>query len=572
MTVRLTIRAMMLTSTTVVLLLSACTQTMDRDAGQSQAAATDAAAGSASPPPPPAPPAPAPMMMPAPAIDQTSRERGTVSHIVPPMDIAPMPSVSGERYAKVEEQAFLLTATAPVSTFGVDVDTGSYTNVRRLLTAGQMPPQDAIRVEEMLNYFHYDYQTPTSKDQPFAVTADVSRTPWNKDSYLLRVALKGYDVPRSQRPPANLVFLIDVSGSMMDDDKLPLLKTALRKLTRTLGDEDRVSIVTYAGWTGVALAPTRMTDRGKNIVNDVLDRLESGGSTAGSDGLALAYQQARKTMADGSINRVILATDGDFNVGTSDVDALKRMIESEREDGIALSTLGFGTGNYREDIMEMLADSGNGHYAYIDSADEATKVLVNEATSSLMTIAKDVKLQIEFNPKVVQSYRLIGYENRALKREDFDNDRKDAGDIGAGHTVTALYELIPVGVADPKTASSRYATQSAKAPALNEELAFLRLRYKRPDEKQSQLIERPLPASLIATAQAPRGSFAFATAVAALGQRLRHSEHIGELDYNEIHQLALQGGNATPSEFLRMVKLAAKVDTGIAAPGTAPGM
>jgi Ca-activated chloride channel homolog len=554
------VRLLALITTAHMLLLANCAQSPGSDQAATSVdatvTATDAQAMRLEAPPPPV----------AEVADVAAYAPAPAAAMMPP------PVQSGERYAGVTEQAFAQVATAPVSTFSIDVDTGSYTNVRRMLSDGQLPPVEAIRVEEMLNYFRYDYAAPKSADTPFAVTTDVARTPWNPDSYLLRVALKGYDVPADKRPPANLVFLIDVSGSMMDDDKLPLLKNALQKLTKTLRDDDRVSIVTYAGWTGVALKSTRMDARGKEAVEEVLERLESGGSTAGGDGIRLAYAQARKGFAEGAINRVILATDGDFNVGVSDTETLKRMIEAEREDGIALSTLGFGTGNYREEIMEMLADTGNGHYAYIDSADEARKVLVREASSSLLTIAKDVKLQVEFNPKVVAEYRLIGYENRALAREDFDNDRKDAGDIGAGHTVTALYEIVPVGAARAKLQPARYAANEAAKPAMGEELAYLKLRYKKPEARQSQLIETPLPAALLASAQAPRGSFAFASAVAAFGQRLRQSENIGAFSYDDVQKLALSAGSATPAEFHAMIKSARKLDTGIARPGSAPGL
>lgn len=556
MRLNMSLRRLALTTALPLIFLANCVQAPKESQTEAAATATDAAAKVSTDVAMAPPPAPMMETLPVPYVDE------------PPM---PAP-VGGERYAGVTEQAFQQVAAAPVSTFGVDVDTGSYTNVRRFLNDGQLPPVEAIRVEEMLNYFHYDYAAPKSADTPFAVISDVARTPWNPNSYLLRVALKGYDVPVDKRPPANLVFLIDVSGSMMDSDKLPLLKNAMEKLTKTLRADDRVSIVTYAGWTGVALKSTLMDARGKDAVEEVLDRLSSSGSTAGGDGIRLAYEQARKGFVAGAINRVILATDGDFNVGVSDTDALKRIIEAEREDGIALSTLGFGKGNYREDIMEMLADSGNGHYAYIDSAAEARKVLVREAGASLLTIAKDVKMQVEFNPKVVQAYRLIGYENRALKQEDFDNDRKDAGDIGAGHTVTALYEVIPVGAPQAKLQKARYSNNDHAAPALNEELAFLRLRYKKPEARQSQLIETPLPAALLTSAQAPHGSFAFASAVAAFGQRLRQSDNIGSFSYDDIQTLAQRGGSATAPEFQDMLKMARKLDTGIARPGTAPGL
>jgi Ca-activated chloride channel family protein len=403
-----------------------------------------------------------------------------------------------ERYAGEEVATVQAVAQAPVSTFSVDVDTGSYANVRRMLTAGQMPPQAAVRTEEMLNYFRYDYPAPGDRATPFTVNADMSTTPWNGETRLLRVGLRGYDLPRAERPPANLVFLVDVSGSMAQTDKLPLVQCSLDLLARRLTPKDRVSIVVYAGAAGQVLAPT--SDKARVI--DAISRLQAGGSTAGAEGIQLAYRIARENRIEGGINRVLLATDGDFNVGVTDTAALIDLVEREREAGVTLTTLGYGAGNYNEAMMEQVADHGNGNYSYIDSAREAQKVLDDELASTLFTIASDVKIQVEFNPAVVSEYRLIGYENRALREQDFDNDKVDAGDIGAGHQVTALYEIVPAGgkgwLPDRRYAANR--REGTARAAGSGELAWLKLRYKLPGETESRLIERPLAASLIRSA------------------------------------------------------------------------
>ncbi len=363
--------------------------------------------------------------------------------IAPPCCYFPVQPQDTERYAAFDDNPVHRAAEQPVSTFSIDVDTGAYANVRRFLNAGQLPPEDAVRVEEMLNYFDYSYAEPASRVTPFRVSTELGRTPWNPDSLLLKVGIKGYSVPAEQRPAANLVFLIDVSGSMQSPDKLPLLKNAFRLLAQQLSSRDRVSMVVYAGASGVVLEPTS-GDHKQRILDAIAD-LEAGGSTNGADGIRLAYRVARDAFIKGGINRVILATDGDFNVGTVNFEALIDMAERERATGVALTTLGFGTGNYNEKLMEQLADAGNGNYAYIDTLAEARKVLVEEVSATLLTIARDVKIQVEFNPAVVAEYRLIGYENRLLAREDFNNDKVDAGEIGAGHRVTALYEVVPVG-------------------------------------------------------------------------------------------------------------------------------
>ncbi|MFL6549770.1 MAG: von Willebrand factor type A domain-containing protein, partial [Povalibacter sp.] len=350
-------------------------------------------------------------------------------------------STNTEQYEHNSDNPVHRVAEDPVSTFSIDVDTGAYANVRRFLNDGQLPPQDAVRVEEMINYFDYQYTPPKTRDTPFSVSTELAHAPWNNQAWLLKVGIKGFEVSAAERPPANLVFLIDVSGSMQTPDKLPLLKNAFRMLTDQLTARDRVSMVVYAGSSGVVLEPTAGDQKQK--IREAIDQLEAGGSTNGAEGIERAYQLARAAHIDKGINRVVLATDGDFNVGVVNFEALVDMAERQRASGVALTTLGFGTGNYNDKLLERLADAGNGNYSYVDSAAEARKVLVSELSSSLFTIAKDVKIQVEFNPAEVLEYRLIGYENRMLAREDFNNDKVDAGDIGAGHRITALYEVVP---------------------------------------------------------------------------------------------------------------------------------
>jgi Ca-activated chloride channel family protein len=464
------------------------------------------------------------------------------------------PAENRERYAGEPVAAVQAVAEAPVSTFSIDVDTGSYANVRRMLDQGQMPPQGAIRTEEMLNYFRYDYPSPSDRSRPFTVSADMTTTPWNPETRLLRVGLRGYDLPRAERPPANLVFLVDVSGSMNSRDKLPLVQCSLALAARNMGPRDRIAIVAYAGAAGLVLAPS--SDR--NQVINALTRLQAGGSTAGGQGIALAYRIARQTFIEGGINRVLIATDGDFNVGVTDDQALIDIVERERASGITLTTLGFGTGNYNEAMMEQIADHGNGNYSYIDSPREAMKVLQDELASTLFTIAHDVKIQVEFNPAHVSEYRLIGYENRALAEQDFDNDAVDAGEIGAGHQVTALYEIVPAGARGWR-GERRYPENRVQAPgAANGELAFLRLRYKLPGEANSRLIERPLAASLIGSARAPQGDSAFAAAVAAYGQILRGDPWLGQFSFADARRLAQgsAGQNWWRREFVRLTELA----------------
>jgi Ca-activated chloride channel family protein len=487
------------------------------------------------------------------AAPQPRLERGRYAYVPPIM----LPANPGnERYAGEEVGPVKLVAQEPVSTFSVDVDTGAYANVRRFLAMGSRPPQDAVRTEELINYFRYDYPLPESRAEPFSVTTDVARTPWNPNTRLLRVGLRGYDLPRSQRPPANLVFLVDVSGSMNSPDKLSLVKAALSQLAGNIQPRDRVSIVVYAGAAGLVLPATN----DKSEIRRALDRLEAGGSTAGGAGLQLAYHIARDNRVDGGVNRVILATDGDFNVGVTNHDALIEMIERERDSGVTLTTLGFGTGNYNEALMEQVADHGNGNYAYIDSALEAEKVLSDEMASTLFTIAKDVKIQVEFNPALVSQYRLIGYENRSLRDEDFDNDEVDAGEIGAGHQVTAIYEIVPaggLGWIGPRRYDAAH-VQGADGQA--DELAYVKLRYKLPDGETSRLIERAIPAGLLREAALPRGDMAFATAVAAYGQKLRGDTLLNGFGFREIVSLAGGQDDFWRQEFLRLATLAEGLD------------
>ena len=515
------------------------------------------------PPPPPAPPPPAAVVSQtaAPALNaaqdsrgyKLARPTGGVAYI-PPVIVPADPG--RERYDGEEVSPVHLVASEPVSTFSIDVDTGAYANSRRFLTQGQLPPKDAVRSEELVNYFRYDYPLPTRRDAPFSVTTDVAATPWNPATRLLRIGLRGYDLPRASRPPANLVFLVDVSGSMASADKLPLVKTALAGLAEELSPRDKVSIVVYAGAAGLVLPATG----DKRAMLAALERLSAGGSTAGGAGLRLAYQVARDNFVEGGVNRILLATDGDFNVGVSDTDTLIAMVEKQRDAGITLTTLGFGQGNYNEALMEQVADHGNGNYAYIDSALEARKVLAEQMSSTLFTIAKDVKIQVEFNPAAVSQYRLLGYENRALREEDFDNDRVDAGEIGAGHQVTAIYEIVPRGMKG-WIAPRRYGDPGESIEARPAELAHVKLRYKLPDGTTSRLIERAVPASLLAAASAPRGDMAFAAAVAAFGQKLRGDPLLGVFGYAGIAALADGQRDYYRQEFAKLVAVAGSLDT-----------
>lgn len=447
------------------------------------------------------------------------------------------PRVAGdfntEKYADHQDNPVHLAKETPVSTLSIDVDTGSYSNVRRMLNEGSLPPADAVRAEEMINYFDYAYAPPKSRDVPFSTTVELAPAPWNADHQLLLVGIKGYEVPAVDIPASNLVFLLDTSGSMDEPNKLPLLKESLKLMAGKLRAQDRVSIVVYAGSAGLVLPPTP-GDRHDEIIG-ALDRLSAGGSTNGGAGIQLAYDMAKLAYIDGGVNRVILATDGDFNVGTVDMEALKTIVADKRKAGVALTTLGFGQGNYNDELAEQLADIGNGNHAYIDTLNEARKVLVDELSATTMTIAKDVKVQIEFNPQVVAEYRLIGYENRILRREDFNNDKVDAGEIGAGHDVTALYELTLVG--KPATIDPlRYGNVAPPIQRGGSELAFLKLRYKQPDGDTSRLIEQPISAR--ETAGGPSERLRFAAAVAAFADALRGGTHLGRFTLDDAAKLA----------------------------------
>ena len=477
---------------------------------------------------------------------------------------APVPReyVGRDRFDTFDPNPVKRALEDPVSTFSVDVDTASYAFVRRALNAGHLPPRHAVRVEELINYFDYDYPLPAERKVPFRASVSVFPTPWNPQTQLLHIGIQGFDLEPEARPRANLVFLIDVSGSMGSPDKLPLLKNAFRMLVDRLQPEDTVAMVVYAGSAGTVLEPTPVRERGKILA--ALDRLEAGGSTAGGEGIRRAYAMAESGFDPEGVNRVILATDGDFNVGIRDPETLQNFVEREREKGVYLSVLGFGQGNYNDALMQKLAQNGNGHAAYIDTLNEARKVLVEEAASTLFPIAKDVKTQVEFNPARVAEYRLIGYESRRLRREEFNNDRVDAGDIGAGHSVTALYEITPVGSPAQRMDGLRYGSEpgeTARTGAGFDEYAFLRIRYKLPEARESRLVETPVTVSDVrpSVESASRDS-RFAAAVAAFGQKLRGGDHLEGFTWGDILALAETARGRDRfgyrTEFLNLVRLA----------------
>lgn len=472
---------------------------------------------------------------------------------------------NSEKYATLANNSTILTASEPVSTFSIDVDTGAYSNVRRFLQAGQLPPSDAVRVEEMLNYFSYDYPRTATTEQPFSVMTELGPTPWNENTQLLHVGLQGYIPENLDAQSANLVFLIDVSGSMDQPDKLGLLKSSISLLAHELDDSDTVSMVVYAGSSGTVLEPTPGDQHA--TIDRALSQLQAGGSTNGASGIQLAYELAAEHFIDEGVNRVILATDGDFNVGLSDTDALKKLIRQKRESGIALTTLGFGTGNYNDHLMEQLADTGNGSYAYIDTLGEARKVLVEELTATLSTIAKDVKIQVEFNPAVVSEYRLIGYTNRQLNNEDFNNDRVDAGDIGAGHSVTALYEIALLGSEGERHTPRRYGRLDGdnQTTSKSDEIAELRLRFKMPGSSRSSLISEIIKTDQQKdTIAVTSDNFRFSASVAAFGQLLRDNDRLDEFDYEQTRDLAKAATGADTfgyrSEFIRLLDTANSID------------
>ncbi len=476
-----------------------------------------------------------------------------------PRILQPSEGYNRDSYNQINENPFHDAKKVPLSTFSVDVDTASYSNVRRYINEGVLPPKDSVRIEEMVNYFNYSYDPPSEKDgHPFAVHTELTTSPWSKGNYLLKIGIKAKTIEASKMPQRNFVFLLDVSGSMMGEDRLGLVKKAMKMLVEQLGEKDRISIVVYAGSEGVALEPTPGSNKQKIL--EALDNLSAGGSTNGGAGIERAYKMAQENFRKEGINRVILATDGDFNLGVSDEGSLVRLIEKKRESGVFLTVLGFGRGNFQDDKMEQLANKGNGNIAYIDSISEAKKVLVHEAASNLVSIAKDVKIQVEFNPKEVSSYRLIGYENRLLNDEDFNDDTKDAGEIGAGHNVTALYEIVPAGLPgkggniDPlKYQGDTQLTNAAES----KELGTVKIRYKQPQGEKSILLSRVISAKPVAFESASE-DLRFASAVAMYSLVVRDSEFKGESTFDKAYENAKSALGKDPyahrAEFLTIIR------------------
>ncbi|MBI9016228.1 MAG: VWA domain-containing protein [Phycisphaerae bacterium] len=475
--------------------------------------------------------------------------------------------INSEEYDQVNDNVFKSAKNEPLSTFSIDVDTASYSNVRRFLNDNMMPPADAVRIEELVNYFPYDYAGPKD-DRPFAVHAEICACPWESRHQLMRIGIKGKEMATEELPDSNLVFLLDVSGSMSDYNKLPLLKKAFGMLVDQLGPRDRVAIVVYAGNSGVVLESTTCNARNRRKIIGALDRLNAGGSTNGGAGIQLAYNIASENFIEDGINRVILATDGDFNVGVTARDDLISLIEKKAKSGVFLTVLGFGMGNYKDGTAEQLADKGNGNYGYIDSILEAKKLLVEQRNGTLVTIAKDVKIQVEFNPAKVAGYRLIGYENRMLNKEDFNDDKKDAGEIGAGHTVTALYELVPVGVKVPAGVDklkyqTNVETEVSDAAKMSNELLTVKLRYKAPDGAKSELISFPVSQQDRSFTQCSE-DFKFACSVAGFGMLLRDSKYSGDLEYEDVLKMAKAGKGDDDAgyraEFIKLVEMAEALD------------
>lgn len=482
--------------------------------------------------------------------------------IAPASYIAVMPTMerprleqNTEKYQNNEVNPVHRVADQAVSTFSIDVDTGSYTNTRRFLNDGRLPPVDAVRAEEMINYFDYQYPQPNSI-HPFSVTTEIVDSPWKQNAKLIKIGIQAKDLSTKQLPPANLVFLVDVSGSMDAADKLPLVKQTLRLLTEQLRAQDKVTIITYASGEKLVLEPTAGNQKDKILA--VINALQASGATAGEQAIQLAYQQAEKAFVKNGINRILLATDGDFNVGITDFSTLKGMVAEKRKSGISLTTLGFGTGNYNEQLMEQLADAGDGNYSYIDNKNEAKKVVQRQLSSTLSTVAQDVKIQVEFNPATVKEYRLVGYENRMLKQEDFNNDQVDAGDIGAGHNVTAIYEIIPVGQQGWLN-DSRYQAAAKTDTAKKSEYAFVNLRYKLPNQEKSILLSQAVRAESRPLAQANNDT-RFAIAVASYAQQLKGGQYNGAMGWDQIIQLAQQSAKPDPyqmqEEFVELAKIA----------------
>lgn len=466
---------------------------------------------------------------------------------------------NAEEYDHIAENQFVTALQEPLSTFSIDVDRAAYSNVRRIIQSGSLPPAGAVRIEEMVNYFNYNYPQPENGD-PFSINTEISNCPWNTDHKLLHIGLQGKKIATDNLPASNLVFLIDVSGSMSDENKLPLVQSSLKMLTDQLRDEDNVAIVVYAGNAGLVLPSAKGSDKVK--IKDAIDQLSAGGSTAGGEGIKLAYKIAENNFKTNGNNRIILATDGDFNLGLSSDDELVNLIEEKRKTGIFLTVLGYGMGNYKDSKMQQLADKGNGNHGYIDNINEARKVLVNEFGGTLFTIAKDVKLQIEFNPKKVQSYRLIGYENRMMQNEDFNNDKKDAGELGSGHTVTALYEIIPIGIKDEfttKVDDLKYQDKPTNNSNYTDELLTIKFRYKEPNSEVSKLIVHPVLDNNISL-ESTSGNFKFSAAVAEFGLLLRNSSFKENASYTQAIQLARDSRendeDGYRAEFLQLVQSA----------------
>ncbi len=561
------------------LMLAACaaqtTPNATNEAEESVVVADSRIDGLLSPPPPPpaqtvpsadlsAPPAPSPMQSQRRAMEAgaSGRVAGAVT-AAPYAQWAPQPmpgDVDRDRYEDVAVNPIHIVADEPVSTFSIDVDTASYSNVRRMLNEGRLPPRDAVRIEELINYFDYDYALPRHREEPFSTTVAVAPSPWAEGRQLVHIGLQGYDIVRSQRPPLNLVLLIDVSGSMAPANRLPLALQGFRMLTEQLTARDRVAIVVYAGAAGAVLEPTPGNDRARILA--ALDNLHAGGSTAGGEGLRLAYALAERHSSPNAVNRVIIATDGDFNVGINDPQQLQDFVSRKRETGIYLSVLGFGGGNYNDALMQRLAQNGNGVAAYIDTIAESRRVLSEELNGALFPIANDVKIQVEFNPRRVAEYRLIGYETRMLRREDFNNDRIDAGEIGAGHSVTAIYEITPVG-GPTFNEPLRYQEGRASSMQPASEIAFLRIRYKLPGQDQSRLIERPITnADSFASVERASEATRWATAVAGYGQLMRGDPYLRQgYGWDDIMRLAQSARGRDEfgwrAEFIQLARAAA---------------
>ena len=495
--------------------------------------------------------------------ESRSVQRMEQREAAPLLMIAPMPvspvtagAFTTENYTRYEESSFLEALKNPLSTFSIDVDTASYANVRRFLSSGRLPPPDAVRIEELLNYFHYNYPQPAD-DAPFAITTELTESPWHKGNQLLLIGVQGKQIATAQLPPANLVFLVDVSGSMSDENKLPLLVKSFKMLTNELRPQDRITIVTYAGTAGVALPSTSGGD--KKTIIAALESLRAGGLTDGSGGIVMAYNLAKQNFITGGNNRVILATDGDFNVGVTSEGDLERLIEDKRKENIFLSVLGVGMGNYQDSKIQKLADKGNGNYNYLDNLLEAKKVLVRQFGGTLMTIAKDVKLQVEFNPARVKSYRLVGYEKRELQAGDYADDKKDAGELGSGHTVTALYEIAPADGKVPTNDLVFQTTAVKKDAYARPDLAVVRCRFKTPEADESREISKSIPAAPVSWAKAGN-DIRFASAVAGWGMILRNSEFKGEASFPQVLATARAARGTDDdgyrAEFIRLVELA----------------